>query len=80
MAPLLNNEDFDFATWKVQEDLMKFVLANPRVKMFSPPREVLFYVRTLVGLRGLLAKTGTKVNVYKIARAMAEERGVIKKR
>ncbi len=80
LAPLLRNEDFDFANWKVQHDLTSFVMANPRVKMFSPPREVLFYLRTLVGLRGLLAKTGTKVNVYKIARAMAEERGVIKKR
>ena len=80
LAPLLKNEDFDFANWKVQHDLTTFMLANPRMKMFSPPREVLFYLRTLVGLRGLLAKTGTKVNVYKIARAMAEERGVLKKR
>ena len=80
LAPLLKNEDFDFANWKVQHELTSFMLANPRMKMFSPPREVLFYLRTLVGLRGLLAKTGTKVNVYKIARAMAEERGVLKKR
>lgn len=80
LAPLLQNREWDFGAWKVQEDAMKFVLANPRVKMFSPPREVLFYLRTLVGLRGLLAKTGVHVNVYTIARAMAEERGVLKKR
>jgi len=57
---------------------VKFVLAHPRVKLWSPPRELVFYVRTLAGLRGLLAKTGLTVNVYRLARAMAEERGVIK--
>jgi predicted unusual protein kinase regulating ubiquinone biosynthesis (AarF/ABC1/UbiB family) len=79
LAPLLHKGDFDFSAWKVQEQLTSFMLENPRVKMFSPPREVLFYLRTLVGLRGLLAKTGTAVNVYTIARAMAAERGVLKR-
>jgi predicted unusual protein kinase regulating ubiquinone biosynthesis (AarF/ABC1/UbiB family) len=79
LAPLLHKGDFNFAAWKVQEQLTSFMLENPRVKMFSPPREVLFYLRTLVGLRGLLAKTGTAVNVYTIARAMAAERGVLKR-
>ena len=78
LAPLLEDRPFDFGTWKIQEDAVKFVLAHPRVKLWSPPRELVFYVRTLAGLRGLLAKTGLTVNVYRLARAMAEERGVIK--
>jgi predicted unusual protein kinase regulating ubiquinone biosynthesis (AarF/ABC1/UbiB family) len=78
LAPLLEDRPFDFGTWKIQDDAMTFMLAHPRVKLWSPPRELVFYVRTLVGLRGLLAKTGLTVNVYQLARAMAEERGVLK--
>ena len=48
--------------------------------MWSPPREILFYVRTLVGMRGLLAKTGVRVNVNRLAKSMAEERGILKRR
>jgi len=77
LAPLLADRPWDFGAWNVKDDAVSFVLAHPRVKLWSPPREVLFYVRTLVGLRGLLSKTGVKANVYRLARAMAEERGVI---
>ncbi len=79
LAPLLQDKVWDFGTWKVQEDALKFVMAHPNVKLWSPPREVLFYLRTLVGLRGLLAKTGVKANTFRIAKAMAEERGVLRK-
>ncbi len=79
LAPLLHDGAWDFGAWKIQEQAMKFVMAHPRVKMWSPPREVLFYLRTLVGLRGLLAKTGIRVDVRRLARTIAVERGVIRR-
>lgn len=80
LAPLLVDRDWDFGAWKVQEQAMRFMLEHPNMKMWSPPREILFYVRTLVGLRGLLAKTGVRVNVNRLAKAMAEERGILRRR
>jgi predicted unusual protein kinase regulating ubiquinone biosynthesis (AarF/ABC1/UbiB family) len=80
LAPLLDDREWDFGAWKIQEQAVRFMLAHPNMRMWSPPREILFYVRTLVGMRGLLAKTGVRVNVYRLAKAMAEERGIIRRR
>ncbi|MDP2345070.1 MAG: AarF/ABC1/UbiB kinase family protein [Deltaproteobacteria bacterium] len=80
LAPMLQDVDWDFGGWKIQEQAISFVLAHPKVKLWAPPREVIFYIRTLAGLRGLLAKTGLKLNTYRMSRAMAEERGQVKKR
>lgn len=77
LGPLLENKVWDFANWKIQEKAMKFVLAHPSVKLWSPPREALFYLRTLVGLRGLVASCELKLNTYEMAREMAVERGII---
>jgi predicted unusual protein kinase regulating ubiquinone biosynthesis (AarF/ABC1/UbiB family) len=77
LGPLLEDRDWDFGAWKIQDEAVRFLLAHPNIKAWAPPREMLFYVRTLAGLRGLLHKTGVKVNAYRLARAMAEERGMI---
>jgi predicted unusual protein kinase regulating ubiquinone biosynthesis (AarF/ABC1/UbiB family) len=79
LAPLLHDGPWDFGAWKIQEQAVKFMMAHPSVKLWSPPREVLFYLRTLVGLRGLLAKTGIRVDVRRMARTMAVERGALKR-
>jgi predicted unusual protein kinase regulating ubiquinone biosynthesis (AarF/ABC1/UbiB family) len=75
--PLTTNKMTDFGTWKIQEDAMHFVLDNPSIKLWAPPREVLFYVRVLAGLRALMHKVGMKLNVYELARAISRERGII---
>jgi predicted unusual protein kinase regulating ubiquinone biosynthesis (AarF/ABC1/UbiB family) len=80
LAPMLRDQDWDFGNWKIHDEAMRFLLAHPRLKNWAPPREVLFYMRTLGGLRGLLNKTGVKLNTYEMSRAMAEERGLIKPR
>jgi len=80
LGPLLEDRDWDFGAWKIRDDAMRFLLSHPNIKAWSPPREILFYVRTLAGLRGLLHKTGVKLNVYRLARAMAEERGFLRAR
>jgi predicted unusual protein kinase regulating ubiquinone biosynthesis (AarF/ABC1/UbiB family) len=80
LGPLLEDREWDFGAWKIQEHAVRFLLAHPNIKAWAPPREILFYVRTLAGLRGLLHKTGCKVNAYRLARAMAEERGLVSPR
>ena len=75
--PLLVNRVTDFGTWKVQEQAMRFILDNPRIKMWAPPREVLFYVRVLAGLRALMHKVGMRLNVYELSQAVCRERGII---
>jgi len=80
LAPLLHDREWDFGAWKIQEDALRFVLDHPAIKAWAPPREILFYVRTLAGLRGLLHKTGVKMNACRLARAMAEERGMLPRR
>jgi ubiquinone biosynthesis protein len=77
LEPLLVDREFDFGTWHVQDRLMRFVLDNPKLKTWAPPREVIFYMRVLAGMRGLLHKTGVKLNAYAISRAVAHERGLV---
>ena len=78
LAPMLQNRDWDFGNWKIQDQAMTFMMAHPKMRLWAPPKEVLFYVRTLVGLRGLLSQTGLKLNTYNMSKAMAAERGLIK--
>ncbi len=75
--PLLVDRVTDFGTWKVHEQAMRFVLENPSIKLWAPPREVLFYVRVLAGIRALLHKVGMKVNAYQVSRQVVRERGLI---
>jgi predicted unusual protein kinase regulating ubiquinone biosynthesis (AarF/ABC1/UbiB family) len=76
-SPLLTNQVTDFGTWKVQEDVLKFVLENPRIKLFAPPREAIFYLRVLAGLRALMHKVGMRLNVYELSRDVVKQRGLL---
>ncbi len=75
--PLLVDRVTDFGAWKVNEAAMRFVLDNPSIKLWAPPREVLFYVRVLAGVRALLHKVGMKVNAYQISRRVVRDRGLL---
>jgi predicted unusual protein kinase regulating ubiquinone biosynthesis (AarF/ABC1/UbiB family) len=75
--PLLVDRVTDFGAWKVNEAAMHFVLENPSIKLWAPPREVLFYVRVLAGVRALLHKVGMKVNAYQISRQVVRDRGLL---
>jgi predicted unusual protein kinase regulating ubiquinone biosynthesis (AarF/ABC1/UbiB family) len=75
--PLTTNHVTDFGTWKIQDHALKFVLDNPSIKLWAPPREVLFYVRVLAGLRALMHKVGMRLNVYELSQAVCKERGII---
>lgn len=75
--PLLVDRVTDFGAWKINEAAMRFILDHPSIKLWAPPREVLFYVRVLAGVRALLNKVGMKVNAYQISRQVVRERGLL---
>lgn len=75
--PLTSNRVTDFGTWKIHEHAVRFILDNPRIKLWAPPREVLFYVRVLAGLRALMHKVGMRLNVYELSHEVCRERGII---
>lgn len=77
LSPLLENKVTDFGTWRVQEEILKFVLENPRIKTFAPPREAIFYMRVLAGIRALLHKVGMRLNVYEMSREVVKDRGFL---
>ena len=72
LEPLLTDREFDFATWKVHEESLKFVKDNSSIMAFAPPREAVFYLRVLAGLRGLLGRSDITLNAYKIAKRAAD--------
>jgi hypothetical protein len=76
-SPLTKNEMTDFGAWKVQDAALAFVMDNPSLKLMAPPREALFYLRVLAGLRALMHKTGMRLNVYELSRGVCKERGII---
>lgn len=76
-APVIKPGVTDFGTWKIQDEALRYVLDNPSVKMFAPPREALFYTRVLVGLRALMHKTGMKLNLYELSREVCRARGIL---
>jgi predicted unusual protein kinase regulating ubiquinone biosynthesis (AarF/ABC1/UbiB family) len=75
LEPIMHDRVFDFGQWKLQDQAVVFMKDHPTLKKWAPPRELLFYLRTLSGLRGLFFKTGMKLNVHRVARAVAANRG-----
>jgi predicted unusual protein kinase regulating ubiquinone biosynthesis (AarF/ABC1/UbiB family) len=69
LQPLLEDVEFDFGGWKIHEMALKFTKDNPSIMTFAPPKEAVFYLRVLAGLRGLLGRTNVKLNAHQIARA-----------
>ncbi len=78
--PLLVDKEFDFATWRVQDKALAYVKEFPSIVTFAAPKEIVFYTRVLAGMRGLLSKSGVKVNAYRLSRGFAEERGIVPRR
>jgi predicted unusual protein kinase regulating ubiquinone biosynthesis (AarF/ABC1/UbiB family) len=77
LAPLIEDRDFAWAEWKVQRALLSFALKNPELRRWTPPPELVLYVRTAIGVRGLLSDAGLVVNVHRLVRRIAEERGLL---
>lgn len=77
LEPLLTDRELDFGAWRVHEAGMQFVKKNPSILGFAPPREAIFYLRVLAGLRGMFAASGVKVNAYRMSREAVKARGLM---
>ena len=77
LEPLLVDRPFDFGAWPIHERSLRSVKQHPSVLRFAPPKEAIFYLRTLAGLRGLLGQSHTEVNAYRIAKAAVEKMGLL---
>jgi predicted unusual protein kinase regulating ubiquinone biosynthesis (AarF/ABC1/UbiB family) len=73
LEPLLVDQVFDFGAWNIHEQGLKFVREHPSLMRFAPPREAIFYLRVLAGLRGLMAAGNVRINAHRIAKAWVEQ-------
>jgi predicted unusual protein kinase regulating ubiquinone biosynthesis (AarF/ABC1/UbiB family) len=70
LAPFLRDEPFDFPAWQPERRARTFVFDHPEILTLVPPRAAMFYFRVVAGIRGLLARTGSRVNVHRLAKAI----------
>jgi len=75
LRPFLRDEAFDFGAWRIRRELQRFILSNPKMWRLVPPAEMLMYFRVVSGIKGLLGKTGGKLNVHRMAVELARRRG-----
>lgn len=74
LTPFLHEGPFDFAQWPLREGVQRFLLENLEFARMVPPPAALFYLRVLVGLRGLLHAGGCRVDARRLAMNLARER------
>lgn len=70
LEPLLKDQDWDYGAWRVQDRMVKFMKDNSSILHFAPPEDLLFYLRVLGGIRGLVGHHEVKLNVYRNAKAL----------
>ena len=75
LRPFLRDEPFDFGKWRIRRELQRFILSNPKMWKLVPPAEMLMYFRVVSGIKGLLGKTGGRLNVHRMAVGLARRRG-----
>jgi len=68
LAPLLVDKVVDFGAWRIHDAAFKFVKEHPEIIGLAPPREAIFYLRVLAGLRGLIGESGATLNAHRIAK------------
>jgi len=70
LEPFLKAGPFDFANWKLEQKAFAFLKDNMVLKLMAPPRPALFYFRVCAGIRGMLSRTGARVDVHGLAKAL----------
>ncbi|MBI5495525.1 MAG: hypothetical protein HY904_10915 [Deltaproteobacteria bacterium] len=70
LEPFIHKGPFDFAAWKLEARALAFLRDNLVLKTVAPPRPALFYFRVCAGLRGILTRTGARVDVRQLAREL----------
>jgi predicted unusual protein kinase regulating ubiquinone biosynthesis (AarF/ABC1/UbiB family) len=72
LEPLMVDKDFDFGAWNIHERGLKYLQDNPSLMKFAPPKEAIFYLRVLAGLRGLMANGHVVINAHRLSREWVE--------
>lgn len=75
LAPFLRDEAFDFAAWDLRRQMQAFVVEHPAFLKLVPPAEGLLVFRVMSGIKGLLHKSGARINVHGMAVETARRRG-----
>lgn len=75
LAPFLRDEAFDFAGWDLRRQMQGFVREHPAFLKLVPPAEGLLVFRVMSGIKGLLNKSGARINVHGMAVETARRRG-----
>jgi hypothetical protein len=75
LEPFLCDASFDFSTWKPAKDSQAFMMRHPSLFKLAPPPAALAYFRALSGIKGLLARSGGRVNVCAMSMETARRRG-----
>ena len=76
LTPLLLDEDFYFCDFEIAPTVRAYIRKHPEILKLTPPAHLVMYFRIVGGLKGILSRTATGVNLYQLAREMAKLRGI----
>ncbi|MEE2644468.1 MAG: AarF/ABC1/UbiB kinase family protein [Myxococcota bacterium] len=74
LAPFFPEEGFNFARWSLHEPLRLLVRENLELLQFTPPSELLIYLRVLAGIKGILSHIDATLPVREISLACCVRR------
>lgn len=76
LEPIATDAPFRFADYKVAARLRAFIRQNLSFLKLVPPPETLLYFRVLAGLKGMLTRMDSQVNLRAIAADCVRRRGI----
>ena len=76
LEPLLVDEEFYFCRFEIASTVRAYIRKHPEILKLTPPAHLVMYFRIVGGLKGILSRTETGVNLYRLAREMAAARGI----
>ncbi len=76
LAPLREHGPFDFSDWQVHARTRQYVREHLEMIKLVPPPEMLLYFRVLLGVKGIMSRSGGQVNLRAMAEAACDRRGI----
>ncbi|MCA9545301.1 MAG: AarF/ABC1/UbiB kinase family protein [Myxococcales bacterium] len=76
LAPLREDAEFDFGDWQVHAKTRQYVRQHLEMVKLVPPPEMLLYYRVLLGVKGIMARSGARLNLRHMAEAACVRRGI----
>ncbi|MDF1563160.1 MAG: AarF/ABC1/UbiB kinase family protein [Deltaproteobacteria bacterium] len=77
VAPLFHEGPFAFGKWNPHNDTNRFMLRHPSLIGLTPPREMIFYGRTAIGIWGLMQRLDITIDVKQLSREIIARRGLL---